>query len=329
MKDIRILMAAWPGGDLGPAVGYANHRDALNQGGFQLTELTQAIWDDPNSFRGFDVVWAYTRFHPDILARCQQVNIPLIGGPNIVMERADAGISDEWEKWYLEQSKVILNLNVADYYVEHVRKFATSIGRCETLEYCHDVDAIPDMSWEDRPNEVLVYVKDRVNDGAASDIAKRFCELLEQNNVSYKTLVYGNYSRSEYLELCSESRVTAWLSIEDYCSLAQMESHLNGSCVIGTPYNLTIPAVEEAVCENSQTMKDWVCWNDHQQVADDYFAAYQRLDSIPNLAVQTISNAKHRHSFETYQNRTRQLLEHVLRRKDDRAQIFANPFRID
>lgn len=317
MKDIKILMVSWPGGDLGPAIGYANHRDALSKSGFQITEITQAMWDDPKSFNDFDIAWAYVRFHPTILERCRELGIPFVGGPNIVMERADAGISDDWEKWYLEQSQVIMNFNVTDYYTEHVQAFASGIARCTTLEYCYDVDAVSDMSDEERPNEVLVYVKDRVNDGAASDIAKRFCALLEKNNVPHEVLVYGSYERSRYLELCSESRVTAWFSIEDYCSLAQMESHLNGSCVIGSPYNLTIPVVGEAVCGNSQTMmKDWVQWKGHQQVADDYFAAYTRVVGLPNLAARTITAAKHRHSFETYRNSVRNLLQPILGAKN-------------
>lgn len=317
MKSIKILMVSWPGGDLGPAVGYANHKDALGRAGFQITELTQEIWNDPKSFVTFDVVWAYTRFHPDILARCQQLGIPFIGGPNIVMERADAGISDDWEKWYLEQSHVNINLNVADYYTDYVRTFASGIGRCETLEYCYDTANMSDMSDEPRTNEILVYVKDRVNDDSASDIAKKFCELLEKQNISHKVLAYGNYSRSQYLELCSESRVTAWFSIEDYCSLAQMESHLNGSCVIGSKYNLTIPINNNAICENSQTMKDWVCWNDNGQVAEDYLSAYRRLASDTSLAARTIEIAKARHSFETYRNSVRQLLEPILGTKND------------
>ena len=309
MKDkIRILSVSRPGGDLGPAVGYANHLDALNHPDFEVTELTQEIWNDLDRFREFDIAWAYVRFPSQILDRCRHEGIPFIGGPNIAMERADVGISDVWEKWYLEESHATMNLNVADYYTAHVRKFAKGIDRCETLEYCYSLGGSPIDLTEERPNDVLVYVKDRVNDGASYSMSTHFCELLAKNGFTYKMLNYGSYNRSTYLDICSQSKVTAWFSIEDYCSLAQIESQLLGSCVIGSEFNLTIPVSDSAICKNSQYMDDWVRWKDEKQVVDDYFTSMRRMLAKPDLAALTIENSTKRHSNETYRARVKELL---------------------
>lgn len=307
MKKIRILSVTAPGGDRGPAVGYWHHKKALSQGNFEFTELSQEIWESDDLMKQFDFAWAYVRFHPVILERLTLLGIPLIGGPNIVMERADEGIVDDWERWYLENSNVSVNLNVADYYCDRVREFIKNGMPCHTLEYCFESqESIP---VREKTVDVLVYMKDRVNDNSASRIAEEYCDLLDEQKITYRKILYGYYDRNDYVEACSDSRVTAWFSIEDYCSLAQIESQLSGSCVIGSPYNLTIPTTDDCLCKNSQEIRGWVNWkSDHTLVAKDYLNVTQKMLQIPNLRELTVEKCKQRHSYEYYRQRVEKIL---------------------
>ncbi len=305
---MKILSVNKPGGDRGPAIGYMNHLKALSSCGFEIQELTQEIWNDEKSLRKFDVAWAYVRFHPQILERCKNLGLLFVGGPNIVMERADVGIVDEWEKWYLENSRVDVNVNVADYYTDHVRKFSRGNCKFKTLEYCYEMDLgkwIPSKKSVD----VTVYVKDRINDGGISKIAEEYCSLLKRQGLKYQILTYGNYNRDDYIKACTNSRITAWFSIEDYCSLAQIESHYAGSAVIGTPYNLTIPINDDMLCRSSQDMTEsWIKWRKSEEVSRDYFNTTLRVLSQDNLVNETIKSCKLRHGYDYYRQKVVNIL---------------------
>lgn len=308
MKSRKILSVSAPGGDRGPAVGYRNHLKALSGGDFQISEISQEIWESDNLMKQFDCAWAYVRFDPRILFRCESLGIPVIGGPNIAMERADLGISDQWEKWYLEESNVRVNLNVADYYTDRVRSFVKSGMQCRTLEYCYEADfgEVPDDSV--RKNDVLVYVKNRVNDRDASAIAENFCSLLRKEGLSYKIIEYGSYEREDYLRDCKSSKVVAWISIEDYCSLAQIEAHLSGCCVVGTQYNLTIPTDPVNLSLNAQIIHGWVSWKSPEVVAQDYLEATMRTLQIKNLSKLTLDTCKQRHSYSYYRSNVEKII---------------------
>lgn len=314
-KKIRILSVSRPQ-VLGPAVGYSHHAAALNHPDFELVDLTQELWDDPNCFSSFDFAWAYVRFPPIVLARAKEAGIPFIGGPNVVMERADKGITDDWERWYLEESGAAVNLNVADYYTNHVKQFAKGIKRCETLEYCYELPATKPGNDKSRAIDVLVYVKDRVNDGKSFKMAVAFCEKLETAGVSYRIINYGSYENEDYLRLCSNAKVTAWFCIEDYCSLAQMEAQNLGSCVIGTPYNLTIPVADEAVCKDSQVMNEWIEWKDEKSVVNDYYNTMNAILREFNLNERVQHQASTRFSHEQYRKNVHILLDKIRGQND-------------
>ena len=313
-KKIRILAVSKPT-TFGPGVGYSHHAQALNHPDFELVDLTQDIWDDPNGFSKFDFVWAYVRFQPIILARAKEAGIPFIGGPNVVMERADKGITDDWERWYLEESGADVNLNVADYYTNHVKQFAKGIKRCETLEYCYELPMIQPVN-KSRDIDVLVYVKDRVNDGKSFKMATMFCEKLEHVGLTYKIINYGSYENEDYLRACSNAKVTAWFCIEDYCSLAQMEAQNLGSCVIGTPYNLTIPVADEAICKNSQVMNEWIEWKDEKTVVSDYYNTMNAILRELNLNERVQHQSSTRFSHAEYRKNVHTLLDKI-RGQDD------------
>ena len=309
---MKILSISSPGGDRGPAVGYRNHLRALSEGGFRVEELTQKIWENPMLMKSFDVAWAYVRFHPAVYSKCLEIGLPVIGGPNIALERADLGITDDWERWYLTQSNVSVNLNVAEYYTNRVSEFVTSKMKCRTLEYCYESEEILALQRAKSPVDVLIYEKDRVNDGKSSSRIDTLQRELDKAGMTHRTVQYGSHTREEYIRECLGARVCAWLSIEDYCSLAQIEAHLAGCCVVGSPYNLTIPTVRECTVEGVQTIRGWVTWEDDSAVARGYADSISRVLQSNDLPSLTRDIAKRRHSFEYYRTKSFEVMQEIL-----------------
>lgn len=309
---MRILTISAPGGDRGPAVGYRNHVKALSENGFEIKDLTQEIWQDPALMKSFDIAWAYVRFHPLVYSKCLEFGIPIIGGPNIALERADIGITDDWELWYLTQSSVDVNLNVAEYYTDHVKKFVTSSMKCRTLEYCYESEEILSAQRVSKPIDVLIYEKDRVNDSKTNSRSRALRAELEASGLTYRIIQYGNHTRDEYIRECLGARVCAWLSVEDYCSLAQIEAHLAGCCVIGSPYNLTIPVLDSCIVEGSQSIRNWVSWEEDSIVAKSYTSAIKKVLSSRDLDSLTRETVKHRQSYDYYRRRLIELSQEIL-----------------
>ena len=310
---VRILTISAPGDDRGPGVMYRNHRLACSEtGDFEIKDLNQQIWSSNEELRSFDFAWGYVRFQPVVLQRLCDLNIPVIGGPNIVLENAHEGISDEYESWYLTKSNVKINLNVAKYYSDYVAKFVKNGMRCEVLEGCYDVSRFNNPRLE-KDIDVLLYNKVRINDSKliSKERLQKLKFKLEKLGLKTYTLEYGNYDRNEYINLCLRSKVVAWLSIEDYASLAQIEAHLAGACVVGTPYNLTIPVLNESLCNRSQTINNWIAWNDTEIVVNDYVDAINNVLSFQNLDIIVKNKANERHSFETYRKNLMTLVSNI------------------
>jgi hypothetical protein len=304
MKN-RILAISAPGDDRGPGVMFRNHIKAVTHkdSEIEIVPLTQEIWDNDAALSSFDAAWGYVRFHPGIVPRLRQLGVPIIGGPNIVMERADAGITDEYEWWYLTQPSVDVNLNVAEYYKDHVQKFVTNGMRCEVLEGCYDVSSL-NFEKSKRDIDVLLYHKVRVNDDndKALDRLNLLNNKLKSKNLQTEIIVYGSHSREDYFSLCRRSKTVAWLSIEDYASIAQIEAHLLGSCVVGTPYNLTIPSFDATLCHNSQDMNSWITWKDAESVSEDYLNTILQVIDTQNLDERVHTTASERHGYKRYRD---------------------------
>ena len=309
----RILSISSPGGDRGPAVMHRNHIMACRETKeFNIVDLNSHIWSSDEELKKFDVAWGYVRFQPRILQRLRRLQIPVIGGPAIAMESAHDGIKDEYEKWYLTQSDVQVNLNVAKYYSDYVATFVKNGMKCEVLEGCYDTSTFK-STYVEKDIDVLLYDKVRINDSHAkcNERLSSLTSALKDVGLKYEILTYGKYDRKEYIDLCARSKIVAWLSIEDYASLAQIEAHLAGACVVGTPYNLTIPAVADAVCHKSQTMSNWVSWNDTKLFSADYLETIMKVLSIKGLEETVRKNALARHSFQTYRNNLSEIVKKI------------------
>ena len=123
-------------------------------------------------------------------------------------------------------------------------------------------------------------------------------------------ITYGEHTREQFINACQSSKVVAWMAIEDYCSNAQIESHLCGACVIGTPWNLTINAFHGTLCKESQVMSNekWIEWNPDEVVVNDYFERIIDMLKVPNLSQETRKRSEFRHSFETYRKNVKNVV---------------------
>ena len=257
----------------------------------------------------FDFAWAYVRPHPDVITRLNDVGTKLILGPNVLLENAHRGISDEFESWLLNSNlnNIFCNLNVASYYTRYVKSLSTNNLDCKTLEYCYDSSQFLNHNGtnsQQKDIDVLLYKKVRIND-TTKEIDEKIALLflkLKKLNLNVRLIEYGNYKREDFISLCRRSKVVAWMCIEDYCSLAQIEAHLCGACVVGTDFNLTIPITDVAICKNSQVMtNEWIKWiPDNNIVVDDYFETILKTLEVKDLASLTVQEACNRHSFERY-----------------------------
>lgn len=234
----KILMVASPDGDRGPATGYRNHMKAFKYDSrFEIAELTEQMLHESEVLNSFDIIWAYVRFHPSIYEYFKSYNKTFVGGPNVLFERGDLGPTDDWEKSYCSLSNLDFHINNSSYYLENVVKYLHPNTKTFTHEACYDLRDLQTFGKSvNRNNDVLVYYKQRVNDDLTPAILEEIEDKLRSKNLSYKILSYGNYNRSDFIDLLQTSRSCIWLSIEDYCSLAQIEAHLSGCPVVGTKY---------------------------------------------------------------------------------------------
>jgi hypothetical protein len=294
-------MVSSPGGDRGPAVGYRNHMNAFKHDNrFEIDELTEQMIHKSELLNSFDVIWAYVRFHPSIYNYFKSLNKTFIGGPNVLFERGDLGPTDDWEKSYCGLPNLDFHINNSSYYLEHVRKYLHPNTKTFTHEACYDLNDLPTFGRSvSRINDVLVYYKQRVNDELTPSILAEIENKLRSKNLSYKVLRYGSYNRSDFIDLLQTSRSCIWLSIEDYCSLAQIEAHLSGCPVVGTKYNLTIPVCEDAIVD-AQDFDKWILWKNPEIVANEFMMGVERILSRDDIEKLSIDAALDRHSYEKY-----------------------------
>ncbi len=313
---MKILMCSTPGGDRGPGAGYKNHLEAFRSSTDTVSELTD-LRVLTSAAEQFDVFWFYVRFHPEILSRvnlCRFKNSKIIVGPNVLFERGDIGPTDDWEKWFIGEARCDVYTNVADYYLKSVMRHYKGATKYAELPYCASKDLLAVAEKVDNTKcsgdkkfDVLIYLKQRVNDDDVMDIAFDLRKKLDEAGITHKTVVYGSHTREKYVQLLSEARVCAWLAIEDYCSLAQIEASCLGVHVVGTPYNTThaLSTMPQAV--DSQEFKDWVIWKKDSaavSIKDAIVESLSKIDyeAVANHAIQTFSH-------KPYVERVRSLLE--------------------
>ena len=111
-------MLGKPGGTLSRTYNW--HIEALNN-----DRLSRFIVDDINvldvnkiDINKYDIFWFYAKaFHPNLYYQIKQFRprAKIICGPNILLDKPDIGLSDDWDKWYANNCDTDIHLDQVKY----------------------------------------------------------------------------------------------------------------------------------------------------------------------------------------------------------------------
>ena len=296
----RILMVTSPGGNRGPANAFQNHLNALNDSTeFEIKEWHQLFSE--SELATFDVFWFSVRFHPNYYYELKKRFPEKIFwmGPNVLFEKAEVGPSDDWEKWFVSNVECDVYTNKADFYLNRARQFFDKSKKYSVLRNCLNLknySVTVDQLQSPRSNDVLVYYKNRRIDNQLDRLFPRFMENIKKLDVSFDVIEYGNYNREDYFDKLSNSKVCVWLSIEDFCSNAQLEAQYLNVPVIGTCYNNTdVYDTNLNVAAANMSDDKWITWNENMP---ELFS--QRVENFLNKDYNTISMKPRNHILENY-----------------------------
>ena len=244
MSKFNILMCSRPGGDRGPGLTFSHHVDALNQdkqGRFNVKEL----WNlkDASEIDDYDIFWFYAKgFHPELYMNLKKAypNKKFVFGPNVLLDYPDYGPHDPWDKWFVENVEFDLYIDQVQYYNDHVKKFLPKdqVHKADFLDKCVTFDIDPDLiNNKNIEYDCLVYSKRRRYDDNYFDFHDGIIEGLEENNISYIELTYGNYKREEYFDALLKSKCCINLSLDECPGIATYEAMFLDVPVIGSPHN--------------------------------------------------------------------------------------------
>jgi len=262
---MKILMVSEPGGTRGPANAYGHHIKAI-EGSKNYQVCSIAELSSIDQVQNFDVLWFSVRFDPRIyyLMKDKFPNKKYVMGPNVLFEKAEVGPSDEWEKWFVETVTCDLYTNKAAFYLARANHFFKGSKRYEVLRNCIDLKGYVEFEENcDKDIDVLVYYKNRRIDDQLDSLYPTLKSQLDDLGLSIETIRYGEYDRNLYFKTLNRSKLCLWLSIEDFCSNAQLEAQYFNVPIIGTMYNNTDaydPSFNVGAATN--TREDWIRWTD-------------------------------------------------------------------
>jgi hypothetical protein len=144
-KKHKILMLGKPGGNL--IRTYNWHIDALNRDYKQRFEVDDfhlmKIEEVP--LGKYDIFWFYAKaFHPNLYHELRKIrsDAKFICGPNILLDKPDVGLSDNWDEWYVNNCSPDIHLDQVSFYSEHVKKFLPDQlkRKAKCLDKCMKID---------------------------------------------------------------------------------------------------------------------------------------------------------------------------------------------
>jgi hypothetical protein len=271
-------MCSVPGGNRGPANAYAHHLNSLKKD--SRVEVT-SILDIAHGLTReklleFDVFWFYVRFQPELyylLKNNSRPDTQFWFGPNILFEKAELGPSDPWEKWFVENVESDSYFNLADFYIDRVRKYYSGsrhwhYGFFNCVNFDEQLLNSYAVNFGQRDNDILVYYKNRRIDNQLDNFFEKFIDRI-QAKYSFEIVKYGSYDREEYLKDLGRSKLNIWMSIEDFCAGGQLESLFMKTPVLGTIHNNTHPLYDFLNVEATTLDSNWIAWNE-EAVVDCY-----------------------------------------------------------
>ena len=162
-------MLGKPGGNLSRT--YEWHIEALNsdnKGRFEVEDISmlQKSGADNIDIGKYNIFWFYAKaFHPDLYMQVKNArpDAKIICGPNILLDKPDIGLSDNWDAWYYQNCRPDIHLDQVQFYSNHVKKFLpeeiTKVAT--TLDKCMKLDDSYYLKDSEKEYDCLVYSKKR------------------------------------------------------------------------------------------------------------------------------------------------------------------------
>ena len=281
-KKFNILMCSRPGDSRrsGPSLGYIHHilaynTDKLNR--FYVEELFNLTSD--NQVDQFDIFWFYAKcFDPRLYHHLKEKwpNKKFVFGQNVLLDKPDLGISDQWERWFIDSVDFDLYLDQVKYYNDYVKQFFREElkDKADYLDKCVVFD-IDENVINNKKNEYdcLLYDKKLRYDDKYDEFKESLISQLQESNISFKEITYGKYDRSEYFQELTKCRCCVNLSMQECPGLAMYEAMHMDVPVIGSPHS--VPSIFDK--------SFWVLGTD--EMTDRYI---KRNDNAANLYVEKI-----------------------------------------
>jgi hypothetical protein len=236
-------MCSRPGGDRGPGLTFSHHVDALNQDKLSRFYVRE-IWKiEASDIQYFDIFWFYAKgFDPNLYyyLKNSYPDKKFVFGPNVLLDKPDVGAADEWDKWFLSKVEFDLYIDQVEYYNNHVKKFLREdlVHKASYLDKCVTFDLDERFSKDKKIEyDCLIYSKKRRYDDNYSHFRDNLIKLLDEQEISYIEITYGNYKREEYFDALFKSKCCVNMSLDECPGIATYEAMHADTPIIGSPHN--------------------------------------------------------------------------------------------
>jgi len=257
-------MLGKPGGNL--IRTYEWHISALNSDKNERFEVddfhSMNIQEIP--IQKYNIFWFYAKaFHPNLYSEIKRIrkDAKFICGPNILLDKPDVGLSDDWDIWYANNAFPDLHLDQVKFYSDHVKKFLPDQlkGKSKCLDKCMKIDDSFYLENSIKVYDCLLYSKKRRYDHNFEDFREKLINLLKENNIAYyeiKAGKFGSYKREDYFTALNQSRVTVNLSLDECPGILNYESMFFDVPVIGSRHNVPVNSDETLYVDDTDYMTD-------------------------------------------------------------------------
>ena len=311
-------MLGKPGGNL--ARTYEWHLEALNNDNskrFFVDDICDLQSNNGNiDISSYDIFWFYAKaFHPDLYVQIKNArpDAKIICGPNILLDKPDVGLSDNWDRWYCQGCRPDIHLDQVPFYSEHVKKFLPQEIKsvAYTLDKCMKIDDSHYKKESTKSYDCLIYSKKRRYDYKFENFRDGLIELLEKDSISYfeiKAGKYGSYVREDYFEALNKSKVTVNLSLDECPGILNYESMFFNVPVIGSPHNVPVNCSKSLYVEDTDFMTEkYLVRTDDAHLK--YFQKIKQVLFDENINFEPRSFIKNHTSFQNYCDRVSKLME--------------------
>ncbi len=161
-------------------------------------------------------------------------------GPNVLLDYPDIGAADEWDKWFVKEVEFDLYIDQVEFYNNHVKKFLRTdlVHKADYLDKCVTFDIDPKLiENKNIKYDCLVYSKKRRYDDNYDTFYLDIIDKLEEEEITYKVIRYGDYAREEYFQALLESKCCINLSLDECPGIATYEAMFLNTPIIGSPNN--------------------------------------------------------------------------------------------